>query len=917
MADAFIYERGTKDFSTLGLCGRLCDSSCVFEEEANGMSEITMEHPIDPEGRFLLLTPGRIIKAVVPVRNVPELNETQDFVKVLERWYVRSDATRVQRTIFNKRDDQVQAQQAALRAEQQAERKAAEDAGEKYDSEGDSEEIEALEKKKLKLMKKGARVTVVMDYGDDIPEVKVRTGKITGYMDKTALRDKVTVSTAATTAQKISDFYEREIPSWQAKEQLFRIYAVERSDESVTVHARHIFYDLLYTITRYDVKGSHSLMAMVNGIKNQKVGACPINFYSNIKGSRVAGHYLNQSIIEALLDPEEGVLARWNADLIRDNYDAYLLDDAGYRRGTTLYYRHDLMGVEYSIDWDDVVTAIRPVGETKSGKPLYLSGNKGLVKSPHIADYPNTRVAVLEVPEAKVGDDMTTSEARAKLKAAAQREFANGADQPKISVKVDFIHLGDTEEYAAYHELKQVFLFDTVGILHSRLGINTLSQVVKITWDCKLERMQAIELGSIRDYTPSISGFQIAGGINGNKIMSETVTAAALTDGAVEARHIQANSINADMIQSNAIVARHILAGEITATHIATGSITADRLDAQAVNTKLLVALNAVIQQLDAGHAEVQTLEAGFAAIQVLEAGSATFDRTTVQHLVANALNLTFGTGTDVFIQNLRVAYAQMVSATIGNLCIKASDGNYYNIDVSQAGLVTATPATVTPSEADAGQTSGGRTILDTDIVAANLSTSTLLGTFALVNAIDASRIDVDRLTARQAFIDQLAAREIIGERTIRMIAGQARQAGDIGRVERVFRDEPEPPYDAGDLWIQGAGELLVCATAKADGESFDADDWQPQTAYDAALATMREEVSAMVEVDTDGLHIKGAQLEDGELVETLNEVVVTPEAMNVVVNQETYSRFAANYAQFGNYQMRRTSDGGLAFVMV
>ena len=43
-------------------------------------------------------------------------------------------------------------------------------------------------------------------------------------------------------------------------------------------------------------------------------------------------------------------------------------------------------------------------------------------------------------------------------------------------------------------------------------------------------------------------------------------------------------------------------------------------------------------------------------------------------------------------------------------------------------------------------------------------------------------------------------------------------------------------------------------------------------------------------------------------------EVLIDSESVNIVMNGSKYSRFAANYVQFGNYQLRRTSDGGLAF---
>lgn len=71
--------------------------------------------------------------------------------------------------------------------------------------------------------------------------------------------------------------------------------------------------------------------------------------------------------------------------------------------------------------------------------------------------------------------------------------------------------------------------------------------------------------------------------------------------------------------------------------------------------------------------------------------------------------------------------------------------------------------------------------------------------------------------------------------------------------------------------------------------------------------ATVKGAVEYYVRLDADdGLHVgkNGAA----------NEVVITPDAVNVRLNGDTYSQLAANYVQFGNYQLRKTSDGGLAF---
>ena len=60
--------------------------------------------------------------------------------------------------------------------------------------------------------------------------------------------------------------------------------------------------------------------------------------------------------------------------------------------------------------------------------------------------------------------------------------------------------------------------------------------------------------------------------------------------------------------------------------------------------------------------------------------------------------------------------------------------------------------------------------------------------------------------------------------------ASNAQDTADGKR--RVFVDTPYPPYDIGDLWVNGT-DLRRCATAKASGQSYNVNDWVVAVAYD------------------------------------------------------------------------------------
>lgn len=62
-------------------------------------------------------------------------------------------------------------------------------------------------------------------------------------------------------------------------------------------------------------------------------------------------------------------------------------------------------------------------------------------------------------------------------------------------------------------------------------------------------------------------------------------------------------------------------------------------------------------------------------------------------------------------------------------------------------------------------------------------------------------------------------------------MASNAQDTADSKR--RVFYETPTPPYDEGDLWVQGEnGDIYFCGVAKASGTSYAATDWSLASKY-------------------------------------------------------------------------------------
>lgn len=387
---------------------------------------------------------------------------------------------------------------------------------------------------------------------------------------------------------------------------------------------------------------------------------------------------------------------------------------------------------------------------------------------------------------------------------------------------------------------------------------------LSVTESCDLPAKNAV--GS-PTYSTSTNMYDAKGRIKASRIPGLDKQVISATVGHFD--QLTADTAEFDELLAAYINAINLIVDKIDASAIKAGTITADKISSDTLNTVSLEAITAKIESLTASDIETDRLAAALAAFTVITAGTADFDRATVQHLVAKALNLEFGTAEQVFIKNLAVEFAQMVSASVGELCIKASDGNYYLLDVGANGSVTATKTTVSNSEINAGETSGGKVILETNITAANLNTGNLLATYALINRIDAARIDVDEFFAREAVIGLLRTTKIVGDRSITMIAEQA----------------------------SSAENAATNAQTTAEAAQVTANDALP-----------RVDFQRVVRIDDAGLHVGDNQ--------SSGEVLVDSKSVNVVLSGRTFSSFAANYVEFGNYQLRRTADGGLAFKM-
>ncbi|MDL2205771.1 phage tail protein [Eubacteriales bacterium OttesenSCG-928-N13] len=701
MGEVYVYEPNADDLDCMGCCGALTPTSCIHTEEANGMSEIELRHPIDEHGRWSFLLDGCLLKVEVPVRTTPEIKDGA-LVTTVEKWIVKPTASKASRYIYTK----------------------------------------ATKGKKKKLLPKGYELTVVAK-GDARHKIKSKKYG-TGWVSVNAIQYTLTETIPNDPAA-----IEQVEPAWSVRTQMFRIYCHEVTESGVIARARHVFYDLLGNCTTYDgstaaLENNPTCVEAGEGILNGCVCDHDFEFYSNMLDTRAAVHWTRQNPVTALLDPEEGLCAQWQAEIVRDDWDIIVLREAGFNRGTRIEYAKNLLGVKCEVDSTDVITRIIPVGQTAKGAALLLVGDSPWVDSPQIANYPVPHVHVLDLGskvKAKSTKSADVTSARSKLAQMARDKFTDeSCDEPSLSLEVDFINLGDTEEYRDYAQLEALFLYDRVRVRHPDLMIDVLCEVKRMEFDCLTGRVKKIELGSVKFLSKAqpVTRWQLPSGINaGVKLAWDSIDTQLIAGGAVTAKSLAVGAVEEDAI----------LDGSVSPAKLKVGFFEADEIRAAVATIALANITTANIQNANIDWAQITNLATQMATIAKAQITSATIEQANINWADIATLNAQIATIaaaqiTTANIKSANIQWAEIASlsasvATIAKAQITTATIGQANIDWAQIATLNTSIASIAKAQ-----------ITTANISAANIDWAQIASLSSTIATIAKAQITTANITA-------------------------------------------------------------------------------------------------------------------------------------------------------------------------
>ena len=805
MSDIYVFgpKEDDNDYSTMGLIGALEPEEVTFKETLNGDSLLTMKHPLDEFGAFLTLNEGNILVVPVPVRTTPEIQNGSCVTTV---WTYKVKplnqlTSKNQRTLYKKKTGSG----------------------------------------KKKVLPADEVVTVVLKPEDDSARWKVKSKYGEGWINASADGpdgfELVTEHVIADNSQAIEEVQS----PWVITPQYFRIYEVNKSMDEVEVNARHISYDLLHNLTIYESETSVNLQTALNGVLNGCIASHDFEAFTNVSNTQAGLYYKRKNPIDAFLNDEDGLCAKYDVCLVRDNYSLYFLHDPGLNRGVRIEYAKNMTGIKFDSSIDEVATRILPVGEKKDGTDLYLSDNQNerYIDSSKINDYPVPHVYELKCDNCKVGDKddnggkITVATARARMKAQAEALLANGCDEPKISMSIEFVNLGDTLEYAQFKDLENCFLADYVIVQHPELNIDVTARIVEIEWDCLLDRMNSVTIGQVGKTLANtgITSWQIPSGISGAKIGSGTLGNAALKSDIISAIHMQADSINTQALQAQSVTAEKIAAGSITADKIAAGSVTADKIAAGTIEASNIKAGTITGDQIAADTITGEKIVAGtitgdkiagktITAINIagktitadqLMAGLITADSGLIATGAIGTAQIADGSITSAKIVSLNADVINAGTIKAERLLIVGEGGLIYQINATSSGLsqselsedqykqqingTVIVAKSITAAQIAAATITGNEIAANT-IKAGNIEAGTITGNEIAAGTVKASNIDVTSLFADEVFTNSLYTGTIYGGKSLKILIGELAEA-DI-------YDGFTPPEtaEAGKKWL-------------------------------------------------------------------------------------------------------------------
>ena len=276
-----------------------------------------------------------------------------------------------------------------------------------------------------------------------------------------------------------------DVPAAWGGAQNFRVYNPYKKKDRITCRCKHVYFDAW----KYLIPDSYVVDKNCNDALDHLNTGCetptPFTTFSDIPTIKTY-RCVRKSFLEAISE----VINRWGGHLVRDNYSISVKSNIGADNGVVVAYGKNITDLTAEEDWSSVTTKIMPVGKDGLLLPeIYLYADV-TYSTPYTRSV--TFSQDLEKEEGESDEDYN-GRLIADLRTQAQA-FIDENQYPKInySVKADISKITDVG--------------DTIEVKHEPLGINVITHVISVKWDCIQERFTEVNFGNFANKLSNLIG---------------------------------------------------------------------------------------------------------------------------------------------------------------------------------------------------------------------------------------------------------------------------------------------------------------------------------------------------------------------------------------------------------------------------
>lgn len=300
----------------------------------------------------------------------------------------------------------------------------------------------------------------------------------------------------------------------RTKNQTFEISRIVKdSSNIVKIYGQHISHKLEYMGLVNGRPFSGSAFTALAIWHNATVGDLRFDVWSDIQttGKGVFDISKMENARQALGGVEGSILDIYGGEYEFDNMTVRLHKQLGRTAPTVLEYGRNILSAESDETIESSYTSVlpfatytpdKPEGDTSDSQPdpVTVTLPENYVDSKYKALYAHRRIKVVDFSSEFKSDskskDIPTADKLRKI--ATDYMERNAIGKPKFNVKIEYVDLAKTLDYADNSWIEEVELCDIVPIYYPQIGLtDETEKVTTITYDFVNERNESVEFGDI------------------------------------------------------------------------------------------------------------------------------------------------------------------------------------------------------------------------------------------------------------------------------------------------------------------------------------------------------------------------------------------------------------------------------------